>query len=258
MKSKILRQAFGLTVLAIWIGIGMPQASASPYTPTASEMAALPPFCKAKLGADPANVKLYSDSIGPDWLHIHHYCFGLGFTNKYYRDFGNRMAQAGDLKEAVTNYDYVLVHATPGFWMRAEIGTQKARILVAAKRNAEAIGALDVAIEANPDYAPAYATLSDIYRDLGQRAKDLASVEQGLQHVPLDMSLQRRYKQLAGKAFVPPVSAESATPKKPSDVAPDTATTSSSSSTEADGESAPQPAPEKIGVPGNPYCRFCP
>ncbi|MHB1246456.1 MAG: tetratricopeptide repeat protein [Sulfuriferula sp.] len=257
MKSEIFRKSFWLQGLAILIGLGMQQANASPYTPTASEMAALPPFCKAKLGADPANVKLYSDRIGPDWLHIHHYCFGLGFANKYYRDYGNRMARADDLKQAVTNYDYVLEHAAPGFWMRAEIGTQKARILAAAKRNAEAIGALDVALQADHDYAPAYAELSDIYRDLGQQAKALSSVERGLQHVPLDMPLQRRYKKLAGKDFVVPAGAEAAANKK----SPDTASAVSEDSTAeaaAKSETETVPAPDKIGVPGNPYCRFCP
>ncbi len=256
MKSEMSQKTFWLPILMVLAGFCMQQANAAPFAPSASEIAALPPFCKAKLSADPADDKLYSARIGPDWLHIHHYCFGLNFANRYYRDYGNRQAQADDFKEAINNYDYVLDHATSDFWMRAEIGTQKARLLAAVKNNAGAIGALDVALKANPDYAPAYALQSDIYRDMGQKSKALDSVEQGLQRAPLDKSLQRRYKRLAGKAFVPPVSAESASPKKTSDVAPDTATTSSS--TEDGSESVSQPAPGKIGVPGNPYCRFCP
>jgi tetratricopeptide (TPR) repeat protein len=151
----------------------------------------------------------------------------------------------------------VLEHATPGFWMRAEIGTQKARILAAAKGNAQAIAALQVALQANADYAPAYAVLSDVYRDTGQKAKALASVEQGLQHAPLDRPLQRRYKTLSGKAFVVPASALAA----PVKAAPDAPAASVTGAVPAavDKPAADATAvPAKIGVPGNPYCRFCP
>ena len=258
MKSGFLRRIFGLGVLALGVGFGTQPVSAAPFAPSASELAVLPPFCKAKLSADPSDDAPYAASIGPDWLHIHHYCFGLNFANRYFQDFGNRVAQADDLKEAINNYDYVLEHATPDFWMRAEIGTQKARILAAAKGNAQAIAALQIALQTNVDYAPAYAVLSDVYRDIGQKAKALASVEQGLQRVPLDRPLQRRYKNLSGKAFVVPENAMTApakttsdpTAKSTTDVAPATAANKSAADTAI--------VPDKIGVPGNPYCRFCP
>jgi tetratricopeptide (TPR) repeat protein len=255
MKSGFLRGIFGLAVLAL--GFGAQAVHATPFNPSAEEFSVLPAFCKAKLGADPNNVRLYADSIGPDWLHIHHYCFGLGFTNKFFKDFGNSMAQRDDVKQAVSNYDYVLEHAAPDFWMRAEIGTQKARILQAAKHNVEAIDALDIALKANADYAPAYALLSDIYRDMNQKQKALEAVEKGLQRVPLDKPLQRRYKTLSGKVFVVPASAMQA----PAKTTPDPAATAKPDAAAA---AVNKPAtdaaavPDKIGVPGNPYCRFCP
>lgn len=260
MKSRMLQQVCGLAALAVWTGLGMQQAGAAPFAPSASEMAALPPLCKAKLSGDSADDKQYSGSIGPDWLHIHHYCFGLNFANRYYKDSGNRAAQADDLKQALNNYDYVLDHATRDFWMRAEIGTQKGRMLAAAKRTADAIMALETALKANPDYAPAYAVLSDVYRDSGQKAKALAKVEQGLQRVPLDKPLQRRYKQLAGKVFVPPVTAEAAAPRNVQEASPETAAepAGAASATQAADEAVTKEEPDKIGVPGNPYCRFCP
>lgn len=257
MKSGLVRRIFSLAVLALGVGVGMQAVHASPFTPSAVELSVLPAFCKAKLGADPNNAKLYADSIGPDWLHIHHYCFGLGFANKYFKDFGNRMAQADDVKQAVSNYDYVLEHAAPGFWMRAEIGTQKARILQASKYNAQAIDALNVALKANADYAPAYALLSDTYRDMNQKQKALEVVEQGLQRAPLDSPLQRRYKTLSGKAFVVPASAKTAPAKTTPDAA---ATAKPDAAAAAVNKPATDAAavPDKIGVPGNPYCRFCP
>ena len=257
MKSGFLRHIFGLAVLTLGVGLGMQAASAAPFAPSASELAVLPPFCKAKLSADPSDDAPYAASIGPDWLHIHHYCFGLNFANRYFQDFGNRVAQADDLKEGINNYDYVLEHATPDFWMRAEIGTQKARLLAAAKGNAQAIAALQIALQANADYAPAYAVLSDVYRDTGQKAKALASVEQGLQHAPLDKPLQRRYKNLSGKAFVVPPAAAVAPDKKAPDAIGKAATAPATTPSLKPSADAAQ-APDKIGIPGNPYCRFCP
>jgi tetratricopeptide (TPR) repeat protein len=247
---------FSHVVAALCIGLGVQWAHAAPFAPSAQELAVLPPFCKAKLSADPSDDAAYSGSIGPDWLHIHHYCFGLNFANRFYRDYGNRVAQADDLKEAINNYDYVLEHATPDFWMRAEVGTQKARLQVAARDNVNAVATLGVALKANAAYAPAYAVLSDIYRDSGQKAKALASVEQGLQNAPLDKPLQRRYKNLSGKAFVVPAGAEAKVAKPAAEAAAksDAAPANAAIKPAADATSTP----DKIGVPGNPYCRFCP
>ncbi|MGB4923109.1 MAG: hypothetical protein WBO98_02820, partial [Candidatus Nitrotoga sp.] len=66
------------TILAVFGLLGVNQASAvAGYSPTTAELSLLPPFCQAKLGTNPADHKLYSGKVGPDWLHIHHYCVGL-------------------------------------------------------------------------------------------------------------------------------------------------------------------------------------
>ncbi|MHB1247082.1 MAG: tetratricopeptide repeat protein [Sulfuriferula sp.] len=166
----------------------------------------------------------------------------------------------------MNNYNYMLSHASPGFWMRPEIHTQKGRLLAATKSYAEAVSEIEQALKGNPNYAPAYAALSDIYADLGQKSKSVAALEQGLQHAPDTVSLQRRYKQLTGKTFVPPSGAKQAAPppKSPGAAtatpAQQDAPTSSAVPENAApaAASAPTDTPEKIGVPGNPYCRFCP
>ena len=230
---------------------------AGAFSPTPEEMAALPPFCKAKLRPDLVNDAPYKAQIGPDWLHIHHYCFALNLTNYYYRDYADKNKRRDDLKQALENYDYVFSHAAPDFWMRPEIRTQKAQLLAAAKNNAQAIGEIELALKQDASYAAAYATLSDIYFHMGEKAKSVATLEQGLQKAPDSLPLQRRYKQLTGKTFVPPAAAVStpkATAAKPAAVSDDKATPAKTAVPAA----AAADQPEKIGVPGNPYCRFCP
>lgn len=254
------------TALTICFLFSASSALALPSAPMPDEIIALPAFCKAKLSPDPSDDIQYSGMIGPDWLHIHHYCFALNFTNRYYKYY-DKNERRTFLKDALGNYDYMFSHATPNFWMRPEIHTQKAMLLAAAKQYAAAINDLQQALKDNPNYAPAYATLSDIYADLGQKQKSVAAVEQGLQHVPDAVPLQRRYKQLTGKTFVPPTSAEQVvqspnplsagvvTPAHQEEVQNRSAAPANSGPTAT---SAPADTPEKIGVPGNPYCRFCP
>ncbi|MHB1054199.1 MAG: tetratricopeptide repeat protein [Thiobacillus sp.] len=236
-----------------------------------NEFAMLPAYCKAKLSDDPADDKLYSGAIGPDWLHIHHYCFALNFTNRFYKT-SNPNEKRHYLRGALDNHDYVLTHAAPDFWMRPEIHTEKARQLRAAKRYGEAMGELTRALGINPDYLNAYVVLSDVHMDLNKKSDAVASVEKGLQHGPDNRALQRRYKSLTGKEFVPPEvgSAVSGapggggarqTPEPQSTESPSLTTkTELPQAEEAKSEKASVPsAPSsEIGSPTNPYCRFCP
>lgn len=267
MKPVMYSNTLALVILIVSELLSMGQTEARGWGATPAEIAVLPPFCKAKLSPDPADDAQYSSAIGPDWLHIHHYCYALTFTNRYYQDYADKPTQHDDLNQALNNYNYVLSHASPGFWMRPEIHTQKGRLLAAAKHYAEAVSEIEQALKGNPDYAPAYAALSDIYADLGQKSKSLATVEQGLQHVPDNNALQRHYKLLTGKTFVPPpLSAEQAAQKNQppgtSTETPDTQAAMPASAAQANepptSVSQPADAAGKIGSPTNPYCRFCP
>ena len=134
--------------------LGVNQAFAvAGYAPTAAELSLPPPFCQVKLGSNssPADVKLYSGKIGPDWLRIHHYCFGLNFANK--------TDEAFYLQSAMGEFSYVFTHSSPIFWMQPDIHVQKGKLLAAAKRNIEAIGEYEKALQDNPNYVEAYVAL---------------------------------------------------------------------------------------------------
>lgn len=238
-----------------------------PPAPTPDEIRLLPPYCAAKLNNNAADDAQYITTIGPDWAHLHHYCFALNFTNRYYRLFGDRNEQRTALNDALNNYDYMLTHVTPNFWLLPEMLSQKAKLLASAKRYADALGALQKAIQLNPKYPEAYVVLSDVYRSMDQKDKALAAVEQGLQYTPDKVSLQKRYKQLTGKTFIPPPAAQQDTQEAPaveSAASPPPAAdppASEESAVPAEPPVEPPPAAEpkvKIGTPDNPYCRFCP
>lgn len=260
MKPVMHLNALALVTLTMLGLFSMNQAQARGFGPTPAEIAVLPPFCKAKLSPDPTDDQQFMATFGGGWGDIHHYCYALNFTNRYYQDYADKPTQRDDLNQAMGNYNYMFSHAPPDFWMLPEIHTQKGRLLAVAKRYTEAVSEIEQALKGNPNYAPAYAELSDIYADLGQKQKSVAALEQGLQHAPDTVSLQRRYKQLTGKTFVPPPGAEQAgQPLKSSGAAAETpAQQDAPTSSAVPANSAPAATPEKIGEPGNPYCRFCP
>ena len=251
------------TILVVFGLLGVNRASAvAGYSATAAELSLLPPFCQAKLSFNPADQKLYSGKIGPDWQHIHHYCFGLNFINRYKRSFGNKIDQQFYFQSAVGEFEYMFTHSSSTFWMRPEMHVQKGKLLAAAKRNVEAVNEFEKALQVNPNYVEAYAVLSDLYKNTGQQSKSITAVEQALQLAPNNKSLQRRYNQLTGKVFTPPppsVEQVAQIPPTPPPVVQAAATSGVSLTiTQPVPASSSVVVPEKIGIPTNPYCRFCP
>lgn len=255
------------TALTIFFLFSASNAMAAiPSAPAPDEILTLPAYCKAKLSLDPSDDIQYSGMIGPNWVHIHHYCFALNFTNRYYKHFDSQDRRYF-LKNALDNYDYMFSHVTPDFWMLPEIHTEKGKLLSSAKLYTEAVGELEKALQGNPSYAEAYVALSDVYLNMDQKSNALTAVERGLQHVPDKKSLQRRYKLLTGKTFTPPQStAEQEVQKNQppisateTPVAQDAAISSViSAPVQTSPDVLPSNSQEKIGSPTNPYCRFCP
>lgn len=239
-----------------------------PSTIQPNEFPALPAYCEAKLSNDPSDDKAYSGMIGPDWLHIHHYCFALNFTNRFYKA-SNPEDKRHYLQDAFGNHDYVLSHARADFWMRPEIHTEKAKLYRASKRYAETVGELKKALQIKPDYAGAYVVLSDVYRDLNKKSDSISVVEKGLQYAPYNKPLQRRYKSLTGKDFTPPpvtqvlgddeIKSQTPSGNKEPNLAGDAEVNANAPAFENVEPQAPsQSTPSEIGSPTNPYCRFCP
>ena len=265
MELIKLRNALPFTILVVLGLLGVNQASAvADFAPSAAELSLLPPFCQVKLNpnSSPADIKLYSGKIGPDFGHIHHYCFALNFVNRYKRSFGNKPDQNHNFQSAMQNFGYIFTHSSPTFWMRPEMHVQKGKLLVAANRNVEAVSEFEQALQKNQNYVEAYIALSDLYKNTGQQLKSITAVEQALQLAPSSKSLQRKYNQLTGKIFTPPpptVEQAAQIPPMPIPVVQAAATSEvSSTTTQPVPASSPVGVPEKIGTPSNPYCRFCP
>ena len=241
-----------------WFAMLLPITSAmAEWAPSPAEMATLPPYCAARFNPGSDAFKNWQRTMGGgDFGHIHHYCVGLKLLNNARGTFSSNSNET--LGAAVGQFDYVLTHASKGFYMRPEILMNRGIALSMMKRDGEAVSNLLQAIELNPQQPRAYMTLAGLYDKMKNRAKALETVTEGLRHNPDTKSLQRLYTELGGKLPYPeperPIPVVDPQAVAPADDLP-------AASTEAPAEPAAVSAPAeqpKIGSPNNPYCRFCP
>jgi len=86
----------------------------------------------------------------------------------------------------------VLGHAAPDFVLLPEIHLNKGRALKRLGEGGKAASEFQKAIALRPDYAPAYAALSDFYSDLGDVEEARRILGDGLRHAPKSKMLKRR------------------------------------------------------------------
>lgn len=236
-----------------------------PWVPTDREMASLPPFCKVKMKPVQGSVeyKLWQSTLGPDFMHTHHYCAGINFINRYYRS-RSQQDKSFNLNNARTNLEYMVGHADPAYSLMPDVYLNLGVVHTLMNQTGQAITHFNKAIELNPRQPRAYGALADYYAKIKQTAKALEILTAGLRYNPDTKSLQRRYTELGGKLPYPtpiepapdeapvvkPDEAIAATPANPVEPAADTPTTVTPAADPID--------PPKIGSPTNPYCRFCP
>lgn len=199
-----------------------------------------------------------------NWMHMHHFCDCMRFTNRAYASIGNWNAVHGNLQAAIDGCDYVLRNTTPDFYMRPEVHLQKGKALRLDRQESLAIAEFMEAIRGNPELAQAYVELADIQARNKKSGEALKTVTEGLRHAPDSKPLKRRYTELGGQLPYPvPIEPAPTEPlaAKPGDGAAPGPATLAEPAAGTPAEAALPVAPvdqPKIGSPKNPYCRFCP
>lgn len=225
------------------------------WRPSDTEMSRLPAYCKARFAEGSPEFASWRNTLGQDFIHVHHYCAGLNFIN---RSFGitSKNDREGTLIAAVREIDYVLKHSSPSFSLIPEMYMYRGIANSLMKRDTDAFSDASKAVEKNPRLAKAYHLLADHYERIQEKSRALEIVIIGLQHNPSSKSLQKRYLELGGKLPYPePI--QQATPNK------GTAPTEEEKpkvdeSTRPPVKATEEPPPQtNIGSPSNPYCRFC-
>lgn len=171
------------------------------------EVAMLPKYCTytqlftdSVPGGNDAQVRSsWYATMGPTFNHMHHYCFGLMKTNRAVLLSRDAVSRNFYLNDAIIEYDYVIRRAPPDFVLMPEMLTKKGQNLVLLGKGPMAVMEYRAAIEANAQYWPAYAYLSDYYAESGDLKQAREVLEEGIAKASDVTALQRRLDKL-GKA----------------------------------------------------------
>lgn len=198
-------------------------------------------------------------------ISFHHYCWSEVNRFRNYR-ITNRVKRLNQAKVVSGGFKFMVDHPEylPKNWpYMAQMYVHYGYGLVMEEKLGEAIDAFMAAIKIDPRYEPAYDSLADTYVKLGDKAKALEQVAEGLRYRPDSKSLKRRYDELGGKPPYPEPYPQAQTERDavaPTEKSEIKTTFQAAQSAVAD---EPTSQPVKIepssGQPkDNPYCRFCP
>lgn len=242
---------------------------------TDAEIKAMPPYCEARMKRAAGKYESWAQALGPDFLHTHHYCYGLGYINRYYLARSRRDKQF-NLNNAIGTLNYMVSHASPTYSLMPEVYLNRGLVYSLMGNHAKAILDVKKALELNPKLVKAYALASETYTKLNQKSQALAVVTDGLRQVPDSSVLQRLYTERGGKLPYPePLAQAAEAPVAPAQAIREGVTAEGEKPQDAVQLAPVSPAPEaagdgggraedqapaapKIGSPTNPWCRFCP
>jgi hypothetical protein len=199
-----------LAVACLDVGTAFAQVAIPGYPNRAEdfdprEVAMLPRYCiytqlfrqAVPGGDDPTVIAQWYEYMGPTFHHVHHYCFGLMKMNRaMYLARGDQNARRFYLSDAVIEMEYVISKADDKFVLMPEMLTKKGETLALLGKGASAVLHFERAIQVKSDYWPAYAQLSDYYKESGDNKRAREVLESGLSRVPDAKALQRRLGEL--------------------------------------------------------------
>lgn len=201
--------------LKSWVGIGVALtmvwggAEAAPNPMTKEQYQLLPPYCRnqghvAPLLYRPDNEGEWQRRLGRDYLHIHHYCWGLVHMLNAYKLGMTSGKGRFQFEEAADDFQFsinaTLAHrgASPGTALLPEMYTKlgEAKLALRDYKNAEI--AFRSSWELNPAYAPPYVWWAQFLLKHGKASDALAVAEEGKKHAPESKSLIKLIEEIKG------------------------------------------------------------
>lgn len=165
------------------------------YPETEADFALLPAYCKARSSsgnAPEAEIQKWKKLLGPGFIHVHHFCYGLHQLNIINRG----VPTASQFNTVLQEFNYTQKHAGKDFPLQPKISLEKGKILLQLDRSSEAISEFNTAIKLKPTYTAPYAALSDYFIKVGLKDNAKAILEEGLRHSPNSKKLKRRLAEL--------------------------------------------------------------
>ncbi len=180
---------------------------------TAADWALIPAWCRFAMSArktdnrvnqipDPQlRAKIHAlDKSGCNGFH--HYCWGLIWANRGYlyngEDYNLRRSY---FAWAISDFQYIFANSEPGntcsLFPESYTKLGEMKLLIDKPREAESH--YREALQLKPDYAPAYAGLSDLYETQGHIDKAVAVLQAGLKVKPTSSALKKKLARLQAR-----------------------------------------------------------
>lgn len=204
MKTRRMRRALqtGLAALVALVGSGA--QAVEQWKPTQFEMAMLPAYCSVRFNSpnNSPEYKKWQGILGPDFLHVHHFCAGLNFLARSYKTH-NKPDRDYNLQNALTNFSVTIKAMSPTTRVVPEAYLDRGITYSLQKNYVQAIPDISKALQLNPRLIRGYNALATIYVNNNQKGQALEIVTMGLRNNPEAKSLQTRYTELGGKLPYP-------------------------------------------------------
>jgi tetratricopeptide (TPR) repeat protein len=165
---------------------------------TDDDFALYPAYCRVKLTGESAQeVEYWKKYFGFDnYIHMHHYCFGLKAMTLAYANFGDRKRRSAFALDVIRNMNYILNATRKDFFMRPDALINLGRGYLLMSEGDKARKAFEDALKLRPDSVDAWVALSDLYHDAGQRKQALAVLEEALKRTGDHPKISLRMEEL--------------------------------------------------------------
>ena len=156
----------------------------------------LPQYCKDRAnGSQSAEWAKWRGTFGEAQIHVHHYCAGI-YAEQKARITVDQQERKRWLRSVKNQMRYVSNHCSESCVLYPELHSRWGWALGEDGQTADAINHFQMAIKVKPDYATAYAKLSDLYLDMKQPDDARRVLDAGLKAKPGSRMLQRRLREL--------------------------------------------------------------
>ncbi|MBW1793691.1 MAG: hypothetical protein JRJ38_04580 [Deltaproteobacteria bacterium] len=167
------------------------------------ELPLLPAYCRCKAAIDRNRYKhegkkwgrvfKSKGKRGKEWMHVHHYCFGLIALSRAQRGLGKR---AHLLSRAEQEFNYMFRHSSPKFILMPEIHLKMGITQKLMGRDAKAVEHFIKATQLKRNYVAAYVHIIDFFKEHQNYKKAIETAKRGLKYSPNSKALKANLREL--------------------------------------------------------------
>lgn len=204
--SRLMKQRYWIGFSLVVMSSGS-EAAGNPITKEQYQL--LPPYCRnqgfvAPQLYRPDRETEWKRRLGKDYIHIHHYCWGLVHMLNAYKLGGASRKGMFEFEQAVDDFHFSINSTlayggtSPGMTLLPEMYTKlgEAHLALRDYRNAEI--AFRSSWELNPSYAPPYVWWAQFLLRHGKIGEALAVAEEGKKNAPDSKSLAKLIDEIKG------------------------------------------------------------